>query len=299
MRQTTINESIRIEGKGLHTGLYIHLALHPAKENTGIRICRTDLAGKPGCRVFVGYVSGTSRGTVLEHGDWKVSTVEHLLSALYATGVTNCLIETDAPEVPILDGSALPYVTQINKVGIREQDAEADEWIVKDTIEFEHNGSRMMIEPANRFETFVKIDFPSPILHIQYAELNDLNLYGREIAPARTFCFLREIKTLLHLGLIKGGDLQNAIVIYDKKMWQWSLNRLADKLGQPRIDNLQLGYLNETKYHNEPARHKLLDLIGDMSLLGKRIRGRITAEKPGHGFNTWCGKQLIERGLIN
>ena len=298
MKQATLSGSIYVEGKGLHTGLHIRLALHPAAEDSGIRITRTDLAGKPCCEAHVGYVSGTSRGTVLENGDWKVSTVEHLLSALYALGVTNCLIETDGPEVPILDGSALPYVRLIEQVGVKLQETEAKEWIVKEPIEFEHNGSRMLIEPANRFEAFVKIDFPSPIVHIQYAELNDLNLYGSDVAPARTFCFLREIQTLLHLGLIKGGDLQNAVVIYDKKMWQWSLNRLADKLGQPRMDNKQLGYLCELKFHNEPARHKLLDLIGDMSLLSVRIRGRITAEKPGHGFNTWCGKQLRDKGLI-
>jgi UDP-3-O-[3-hydroxymyristoyl] N-acetylglucosamine deacetylase/3-hydroxyacyl-[acyl-carrier-protein] dehydratase len=233
---------------------------------------------------------------VLENGKWKVSTVEHLLSALYGLGITNCLIEVDAPEVPILDGSAKPYVDAITSTGIKEQEAEAHTVVITEPIEFDNGkGSRMVLLPAEKYEAEVKVNYDSPILGEQSALMDDLTQYASQISPARTFCFLREIELLLHLNLIKGGDIKNALVTYDKKVTQWSLNRLADKLGQPRIDNAQLGYLSELIFPNEPARHKLLDLVGDMSLLGKRIIGHIYAERPGHGFNTWCCKQLRER----
>lgn len=300
MKQKTLNDSIRLEGKGLHTGQYIHLSLHPAEPDTGIRLRRTDLDGQPCFEALAEYVSGTSRGTVLENGKWKISTVEHLLSALFAMEVTNCLIDVDAPEVPILDGSAKPYVEAIMLIGIREQEKEVRLWYVTEPIELDNGkGSRMVLLPSERYEAEVKVDYPSPVLNVQMARLDDLQHYAEEIAPARTFCFLREIELLLHLGLIKGGDLQNALVIYDKKVSQWSLNRLADKLGQPRMDNAQLGYLSPLLFPNEPARHKLLDLVGDMSLLGYRIVAHIYAEKPGHGFNTWCCRQLRQLIIDN
>lgn len=296
MKQATLKDSLSFEGKGLHTGLMVHLRLHPAEVNTGIRICRVDLDGQPCYEALADLVSGTSRGTVLEKGKWKVSTVEHLMSALYGMGVTNCLVEVDAPEIPILDGSAKPYVDAIERVGVSEQDAEAKVFYVTEPIEFDNGkGSRMVLLPAVRYEAEVKIMFDSPILTEQSALLDDLALYKESISPARTFCFLREIELLLHLGLIKGGDMNNALVIYDKKMNQWLLNRLADKLGQPHLDNEQLGYLTPLKFDNEPARHKLLDLVGDMSLLGRRIIGHIYAERPGHGFNTLCCKELRKR----
>ncbi|MBQ7192217.1 MAG: UDP-3-O-acyl-N-acetylglucosamine deacetylase [Paludibacteraceae bacterium] len=296
MKQATLKDSLSFEGKGLHTGLMVHLRLHPAEVNTGIRICRVDLDGQPCYEALADLVSGTSRGTVLEKGKWKVSTVEHLMSALYGMGVTNCLVEVDAPEIPILDGSAKPYVDAIERVGVSEQDAEAKVFYVTEPIEFDNGkGSRMVLLPAVRYEAEVKIMFDSPILTEQSALLDDLALYKESISPARTFCFLREIELLLHLGLIKGGDMNNALVIYDKKMNQWLLNRLADKLGQPHLDNEQLGYLTPLKFDNEPARHKLLDLVGDMSLLGRRIIGHIYAERPGHGFNTHCCKELRKR----
>jgi len=216
-----------------------------------------------------------------------------MMAALYAMGVTNCLVEVDAPEVPILDGSAKQYIEKINEVGLCPQNAERKEWIVTETIKFDNGkGSVMSIEPCNEYQVEVKVDYHSPVLGEQTAQLKHLSDFETEIAKARTFCFLREIKPLINLGLIKGGDMQNALVIYDKRLMQWQMNRLARKLGQPSIDAKNLGYLSPLKYENEPARHKLLDVIGDMALMGVYIRGKITATCPGHGFNTNCCKQL-------
>jgi len=264
--------------------------------NTGIRICRVDLEDKPCYPALVQYVTETSRGTVLENGPWRVSTIEHMMAALYAMGVTNCLIEVDAAEVPILDGSSREYIEKIQQVGLLEQEAEAKEWVVRAPVSFDNGrGSKMTIVPSDHYEVEVTVDYHSPVLGQQTAVLNQLAEFPTEIAPARTFCFLREIKPLINIGLIRGGDMQNALVIYDKRLWQWQMDRLARKLGQPTIDATQLGYLTPLKYANEPARHKLLDVVGDMALLGVHIRGKIIAECPGHGFNTSCGKELVER----
>lgn len=296
MKQHTIKSDFTLVGKGLHTGLEITTHFMPAPVGSGIRFCRTDLPDRPTYEALASYVSATNRGTVIENGKWRISTIEHIMSALYASGITNCLIEVDAPEVPILDGSAKPVVEQLLRVGIEEQEAEAKTWVVTEPVSFDNGkGCTMLIEPCDHYEAIVHVDYPSPILSKQSASISDLSTYADEVAHARTFCFLREIEWLLHLGLIKGGDLSNALVIYDKKISQWSMNRMCDKLGQPRIDATELGYLSPLNYDNEPARHKLLDLIGDMALLGVRIQGRITATCPGHGFNTSCAKQIIDR----
>jgi len=298
MKQRTIRESFALRGKGLHTGVEICATLRPALEGTGICFRRVDMQERPMMRALATYVGGTSRGTVLEQKGWKVSTVEHLLAALYAMGVSNCMIELDGPEVPILDGSSRMWVDEIKRVGLEEQNCDLEELVVHKPIVFDNGkGSWMKIEPCERYEVYVHVDYPSPVLGKQDAVLSDVKDFDEEIASARTFCFLREIKPLLQLGLIKGGDLQNALVIYDKRMWQWSMNMLARKLGQKPIDATQLGYLSELKYENEPARHKLLDVVGDMSLLGMPIRGKITVSKPGHEFNTWCCKQLLKELL--
>ena len=247
-------------------------------------------------RAIASFVGGTSRGTVLERDGWRVSTVEHLMAALYAMGVSNCVVEVDGPEVPILDGSARLWADGIKRVGIVGQDCPLKEFIVSEPIRFDNGkGSVMLLEPCERYEVHVHVDYASPVLGEQDAELSDLRDFDREIASARTFCFLREIKPLLQLGLIKGGDLQNALVIYDKRMWQWTMNLLARKLGQKPVDASRLGYLSPLIYENEPARHKLLDVIGDMALLGMPIRGRITVTRPGHSFNTWCCRQVLEK----
>lgn len=294
MKQHTLKAPFSFEGKGLHTGLFIHANFLPAEENTGIRICRTDLDGRPTYEAVADYVTATERGTVLERGAWKVSTVEHALSALYAMGVDNCLIEVDGPEMPILDGSARYYVQAIQQVGLQEQNAEQKVFVVTEPIEYlSERGNKMLILPCDHYEAEVTITYTSSsVLPEQKAELNHLGDYTREIASARTFCFVREIEPLLRMGLIKGGDLQNALVIYETPMSQEGLNYMTDKLGQPRLDATKLGYLSPLNYPNEPARHKLLDIIGDMSLVGCRIQGKIIALRPGHTFNTQCAKRL-------
>lgn len=300
MKQHTLKAPFSFEGKGLHTGVYIHANFLPAQENTGIRICRTDLKGRPTYEAVADYVTATERGTVLERGAWKVSTVEHALSALYAFGVDNCLIEVDGPEMPILDGSAKFYVQAIQKVGLQEQNAEQKVYVVTEPIEYiSERGSKMMILPSEKYEVEVKITYPTGLLKEQKAELYDLKEYAREIASARTFCFVREIEPLLRMGLIKGGDLQNALVIYETPMSQEGLDYMTDKLGQPRLDATKLGYLSPLNYQNEPSRHKLLDIIGDMSLLGCRIQGKIMALRPGHTFNTQCCKRLRNKLLAS
>ena len=293
MKQHTLKSSFSFESKGLHTGLQLHATFLPAEVNTGIRICRTDLEGRPTYEAIADYVTATERGTVLERGAWKVSTVEHALSALYALGVDNCLIEVDGPEMPILDGSAKYYIQAIEEVGLQEQDAEQKVYVVSEPIEYlSERGNRMLILPCDHYEAEVTITYATGLLREQKAEITDLKDYKRELSLARTFCFVREIEPLLRMGLIKGGDLQNALVIYETPMSQEGLDYMTEKLGQPRLDASKLGYLSPLNYPNEPARHKLLDLIGDMSLLGCRIQGKIIALRPGHTFNTQCAKRL-------
>ena len=295
MKQQTIQTSFELSGKGLHTGLMIHAAFKPASENTGLLIRRIDLPGQPAYLAISQYVSATERGTVLSVGEWKVSTIEHALSALYATGITNCEIELDAPEMPILDGSAKPFVDAIHQAGILEQETEAPELVIDRTIEYQAaSGSTYSIEPAEEPQFEVEIAFPGEMLHNQQAELKHLCDYETEVSYARTFCFVRELTYLLSRGLIKGGDLNNALVIYEQPIPQDQMNLLTDMLGQPRQNANKLGYLSPLHFENEPARHKLLDLIGDFALLGCRIRGKVKACKPGHSGNTECVKKLTE-----
>ncbi len=297
MKQHTIQSSFSFSGKGLHTGLMINCTVSPADANTGVRLCRTDLPNRPTYEALADYVSGTDRGTVLEHGKWKISTVEHLLSALYALGVDNCLIEVDAPEIPIIDGSAKPFVKAIQEVGLLEQDAEQKVWVITEPIEYmSEQGNRLLLLPCDHYEAEVVVKYPSQLLREQSAQITDLKDYARELSAARTFCFVREIEPLLRMGLIRGGDLQNALVIYETPLSQEGMDYMTEKLGQPKLDATKLGYLSPLNYQNEPARHKLLDIIGDLSLIGCRIQGRIYAEKPGHGFNTQCARKL--RNLI-
>ena len=297
MKQHTLKDSFSFEGQGLHTGLYIHATFYPAAKNTGIRIRRVDLPNQPTHEALAEYVSATERGTVIERGKWKISTVEHALSALYAMGVDNCLIVLDGPEMPILDGSARMFVHAIQQVGLEEQDAEQKVFVVEKPIEYRsEHGNHMLLLPSDQYEVEVTLRYPTGLLQEQRAELNDLNDYAREVSAARTFCFMREIEPLLRMGLIKGGDLKNALVIYETPLSQEGFDLIADKLGQPHMDATKLGYLSPLNYPNEPARHKLLDLIGDMSLIGCRIQGRIIATRPGHTFNTQCCRQL--RNLV-
>ena len=293
MKQHTIKDSFTLSSVGLHTGLHVTATFNPAPANTGVCLRRVDLPNQPCHRALADYVSGTERGTVLEYGKWKVSTVEHALSALYAMGVDNCIIDVDAPEMPILDGSAKLFVQAIQRVGLEEQDAEQQVYVVQEPIEYvSEHGHRMRIEPCDHYELDVTIAFNSILLREQHATLADLKTYPKEVAAARTFCFVREIEPLLRVGLIKGGDLKNALVIYETEMSQEGMDYFCDKMGQEHLDAKRLGYLSPLNYLNEPARHKLLDVIGDLSLLGMRLQGRVIAYKPGHTFNTQCVRRL-------
>src|ERR1035437_5539886 len=294
-KQNTIKEAFTLAGKGLHSGLEIILTFNPAPENHGIKIKRVDLPEQPEMDAVAEYVTETTRGTVLKKGEMQVSTVEHALSALYAFGIDNCLLEVNAPEFPILDGSAKYFVEGIQQVGIEEQNEEKDYYIVRKKIEFSvpETGAKITILPDDTFSVDVHIGFNSPVLSNQFASLSSLSDYVKEISSARTFVFVHEIEPLVKMNLIKGGDLKNAIVIYDKQVSQTDFDNLADLMGQPHHDATKLGYLNGgIKFPNEPASHKLLDIIGDLALIGKPLRGKVIATYPGHKINTDIAKVI-------
>lgn len=294
-KQNTIKQPFTLTGKGLHSGLEIQLNFVPAPDNHGIKIKRVDLPGQPTMDALADYVTDTMRGTVLKKGEIQVSTIEHAMAALYALGIDNCLLEVDAPEFPILDGSAKYYVEQIQQVGIEEQKAEKDYYIVRKKIEFSipETGAKITILPDDVFSVDVHIGFDSAVLNNQYASLPSLSEFTTEISGARTFVFVHEIEQLVKLDLIKGGDLKNAIVIYDRPMPQAEMDKLADLMHQPHHDANKLGYLNGgLKFDNEPASHKLLDVIGDLALIGKPILGKVIATYPGHKVNTEVAKLI-------
>lgn len=296
MKQQTIKEQFSVKGKGLHTGLEIEATFLPAPENHGYKFQRVDLEGQPVIDALAEFVSGTTRGTVLERGDVKVSTVEHALAALYAAGIDNCLIQLNAPEMPILDGSAAIYCENIEKVGVVEQNADKDFYIIKQKIEVrdDSTGASIIALPDDKFSVDVMVNFDSKVLANQFATLDDLSEFKNEISACRTFVFVREIEPLFKANLIKGGDLDNAIVIYDSPMAQDELDSIADTMGCPRKQVNEFGYINNKPltFENEPARHKLLDILGDISLIGRPIIGHIIATKPGHSLNTAFAKQI-------
>ena len=242
------------------------------------------------------YVVETERGTVLAKGDVRVSTVEHALAALYAAGVDNCLIKVNAPELPILDGSAIAFSEAIDSVGLVEQSTDKNFYVVKRKIEVrdEKTGAHLTVLPDSDFSIDVMVSYDSPVLTNQYARLENVASFRSDIAASRTFVFVREVEPLLHANLIKGGDLDNAIVIYDKKLPQEKLDHIADLMGAPHKDAGELGYLNNRplEFENEPARHKLLDVMGDVALIGRPLKGRIIACRPGHKINTTFAKQI-------
>ncbi|MDR2499247.1 MAG: bifunctional UDP-3-O-[3-hydroxymyristoyl] N-acetylglucosamine deacetylase/3-hydroxyacyl-ACP dehydratase [Tannerellaceae bacterium] len=295
LKQTTLAGSFSFQGKGVHTGLNISISFHPAPDNYGYKVIRTDLSGEPVIDAVAENVVDTLRGTIIAKHDCQVSTIEHALAALYAAGIDNCRIETDAPEFPILDGSSKPYSEAIRRVGIAEGQAPKDYYIVKHKMEVKDKatGASLTLLPDDSFCADVLISFDSPVLSNQHASLHDLSLF-HEIEAARTFVFVREIEALLNSGRIKGGDLDNAIVIYDREMPQDDLRQLAAKLDIP-IDGISsTGYINHKPltYDNEPARHKLIDLIGDMALIGKPLKGRIIASRPGHKINNQLARMI-------
>ncbi|MBQ6189024.1 MAG: bifunctional UDP-3-O-[Bacteroidaceae bacterium] len=288
-KQCTLNESFSLSGKGLHTGLNLTVTFNPAPENHGYKIQRIDLPEQPVLEAVAENVIETTRGTVLGKKDIKVSTIEHGMAALYALGVDNVLIQVDGPEFPILDGSSETYVKEIRRVGIKEQDAAKNYYIItsKTEIKDEESGSCITLLPDEDFSLTTMIDFQSKFISSQFATLDSMEDFETEIAAARTFVFVREIEPLLMAGLVKGGDLDNAIVIYERQTTQEALDKLCDKTGVEHRDANVLGYIQHKPlvWDNEPARHKLLDIIGDMALIGRPIKGRIIATRPGHTIN--------------
>ena len=296
LKQQTLAGSFSLYGKGLHTGLSLTVTFNPAPENHGYKIQRIDLEGEPIIEAIAENVVDTSRGTVVAKGEARCSTIEHAMAALYAMGIDNCLIQVNGPEFPILDGSSILYVENIKRVGVVEQNAPKDFYVIKKKIEFrdEETGSSIIILPDDQFSITTMISFESQFINSQFATLDDMANFETEIASARTFVFVREIEPLLKAGLIKGGDLDNAIVIYEKQISQEALDRLADHLHVEHRDATKLGYVQDRAlvWQNEPARHKLLDIIGDMALIGRPIKGRIIATRPGHTINNKFARQM-------
>lgn len=296
MKQCTLKDSFQINGKGLHTGLQIEATFSPAPENTGYVFKRVDLEGEPTIHAVAENVVETVRGTVIGNNTMRISTIEHALAALYAAGIDNCLITLNAPELPILDGSAIYYAEKIDEVGIVEQESEKDYYIVKQKIEVidEKTGSSLIVLPDEDFSIDTMIEFDSAILQNQFASLHSMKNFKSEIAASRTFVFVREIEALLNANLIKGGDLDNAIVIYDQPMSKEALDKISNLIGIEGVEVSDLGYINNKPlvFNNEPARHKLLDVIGDIALIGRPLKGRIIANKPGHSLNTMFSKKI-------
>ena len=288
-KQQTLKGSFALCGKGLHTGLSLTVTFNPAPENSGYKIQRIDLDGQPVIEAIAENVVDTQRGTVLGKGDVRVSTIEHGMSALYAMGIDNCLIQVNGPEFPILDGSAAMYVEKIKEIGIEEQNAPKDYYIIRHKIEVkdEESGSCITILPDEEFSLTTMCSFESKFINSQFATLDNMDDYASEIAQARTFVFVRDIEPLLKANLIKGGDMDNAIVIYERQTTQERLDQLADFLKVPRLDATKLVYIQHKPlvWENECTRHKLLDIIGDMALIGRPIKGRIIATRPGHTIN--------------
>ncbi len=296
MKQLTLKNSFEIKGKGLHTGLDIVACFKPAPDNYGYKIKRVDLEAQPVIDAVAENIVATTRGTVIGQGEVMVSTIEHAMAALYAAGIDNVLIEVNAPELPILDGSASAYAENIARVGLEEQKFDKEFFVVRHKIEVcdEDSGAKIVVLPDEELSLDVKINYDSPVLANQYATLDHICDFEKEIASSRTFVFVREIEGLLNANLIKGGDLDNAIVIYDSPLSQERLDHIADLMKAPHKHVTEFGFINETPltHDNEPARHKLLDLLGDLALIGRPLKGRVLAVRPGHSINSKLTKQL-------
>ena len=295
-KQHTLGKSATISGTGLHTGVLVDMTIKPANPGFGLQFQRVDLPNKPIIKADCDLVTDTSRGTTLQVGEAKVSTVEHVLAALVGMGVDNCLIEINGPEIPIIDGSSEPFTKLIDSAGVIEQDA-AKVWYSIDENIFlydEEKRVEMVAMPAVDYQITTLIDFNSPVLGTQHAGLKSIKEFKIEIAPCRTFCFLHELEMLLDNELVKGGDINNAIVVVDKPITDDEMNRLAKAFKRDKIEVKSEGYLNnlELRFPNEPARHKLLDVIGDLALIGYPIKSRIIANRPGHSSNVEFAKKI-------
>ncbi len=295
-KQKTIEKPVSISGVGLHTGQKVNMTLKPAPENNGIIFVRTDLEGHPVIEAKADYVSGTLRGTTLEKNGVQINTVEHVLAAVSGMDLDNIIIELDASEPPIMDGSAMPFVEMIEEAGIKQQEAEREVYVVKENISYidPDTGSEMILMPSDKFQVTCMVDFGTKVLGTQNAYLKDLSEFKEQIAGARTFSFLHELEVLLKNGLIKGGDLNNAIVFVDKEINGETLELLKKAFKRDDIQVKPNGILNNLalRWPNEAARHKLLDIIGDLTLIGMKIQGKVIASKPGHKINTAFAKKV-------
>lgn len=295
-KQKTIAKSVTLTGVGLHTGEDVTMTFVPAKENHGFAFKRVDLEGEPIIEADANYVINTQRGTNLEKRGVKIQTSEHVLAALVGMDIDNVLIELNAPEPPIMDGSSKYFVESLKEAGIVEQEAERDEYIVKDVISYKDDatGSEITIIPSDEYKITTMVDFGTKILGTQNATLDHIGDFNAEIADARTFSFLHELEMLLEHGLIKGGDLNNAIVYVDKEISDSTMKKLEKAFNKKKLSVKPNGILDNLTLHypNEAARHKLLDVIGDLALTGTRIRGKVIANKPGHFVNTQFAKKL-------
>lgn len=294
--QQTLAGPVTLHGVGLHTGSVVNMTLKPANPGFGIRFQRVDLPGQPVVKADVDYVTDTSRGTTLEHDGARVSTVEHLLAALVGLRIDNALIELDGPEVPILDGSARLFIEAIESIGIQEQEARRVVYSIDTNLHYYDpvKNVDMLALPSDDFQVTSLIDFNSPVLGTQHAAMRHLSDFKKEIAPCRTFCFLHELEYLLHNNLIKGGDLNNAIVVVDKVIQQDELDKLAKVFNKEKMEVKQEGILNNVQLHfaNEPARHKLLDVVGDLALIGFSVNAHVIVNRPGHAANVEFARRI-------
>lgn len=295
-KQRTISKPVSIAGVGLHTGKPVTLTFLPAPENHWFKFQRVDLEGQPVIDADADLVVDTSRGTTLEKNGARVHTTEHVLAALMGLGIDNCLIQVNGPEMPIMDGSSMKFITVLEEAGIEEQAAERDYFELTENLTFEDPVKKveMLAVPQDEFRVTVMVDYGSEVLGTQHASMYNMGEFKREIAPCRTFVFLRELEALLAHNLIKGGDLDNAIVLVDSELPEEKLNHLRKVFNKPNVEVKGMGVLNNTKLHfyNEPARHKLLDIVGDLALVGRPMKIHVLAARPGHAGNVEFAKKL-------
>jgi len=299
-KQKTLSKAVTLSGVGLHTGEHVNLTIHPAAENHGYKFRRTDIEGQPIINADVDNVVGTQRGTTLEQNGARVHTTEHVLAAIYGLEIDNALIDLDGPEIPILDGSSKPFLDAILEAGITEQEKEKDYFVLTSNVTFEdtERSVEMLMVPSEEYRITVMVDYKSPLLGTQHASMYSIDEFREDFAPCRTFVFLRELMQLVNNGLIKGGDVDNAIVMVDTSLTEEEKDKLAATFNRDKseLQKIGIGILNNVSLHfrNEPARHKLLDIVGDLALVGVPIKGHILAARPGHQTNVAFGKQLKE-----
>lgn len=295
-KQKTLAKEVTLKGKGLHSGVDVNITFKPAPANHGYKFCRTDLPGRPMIDAIADHVTDTSRGTTLVQGEASVATIEHVLAAFAGMKIDNAIIDIDAPEAPIMGGSSNKFVEAIKEAGIVELKEDRNYFVIKEKISFsdEEHGVDMIIYPDDHFSVNVLIDYNSKVLGNQYAILDNINDFETEISKSRTFVFFHELEPLFKMGLIKGGDLDNAIVIMERDVEQEEIDRIAKMVNKPGITEHHAGILNNTqlRYPNEPARHKLLDIIGDLALVGQPIKGKVVATRPGHYANTRLARKV-------